>query len=66
MFFVRLPIKTDILTAWLGSASVGVTSDWLGRRRAIAFGCIWGVIGGAIMAGAAHVAMCTSVRTRDV
>ncbi|KAH7193900.1 general substrate transporter [Fusarium flagelliforme] len=43
--------------AWLGSASVGVTSDRLGRRKAIAFGCIWGVIGGAIMAGAAHVAM---------
>ncbi|KAF4339341.1 ascus development 3 [Fusarium beomiforme] len=43
--------------AWLGSASVGITSDRLGRRKAIAFGCIWGVIGGAIMAGAAHVAM---------
>ncbi|KAH7122098.1 general substrate transporter [Dactylonectria estremocensis] len=43
--------------AWLGSASVGITSDWLGRRKAIAFGCIWGVIGGALMAGAAHVAM---------
>ncbi|RTE78994.1 hypothetical protein BHE90_006499 [Fusarium euwallaceae] len=43
--------------AWLGSASVGVTSDRLGRRKAIAFGCIWGVIGGALMAGAAHVAM---------
>ncbi|KZL64237.1 metabolite transport protein, partial [Colletotrichum incanum] len=43
--------------AWLGSASVGVTSDRLGRRRAIAFGCIWGVVGGALMAGAAHVAM---------
>ncbi|KAH9238593.1 hypothetical protein K456DRAFT_1827817 [Colletotrichum gloeosporioides 23] len=43
--------------AWLGSASVGITSDRLGRRRAIAFGCIWGVIGGALMAGAVHVAM---------
>ncbi|KAJ4027851.1 hypothetical protein NW752_000096 [Fusarium irregulare] len=43
--------------AWLGSASVGITSDRLGRRKAIASGCIWGVIGGAIMAGAAHVAM---------
>lgn len=43
--------------AWLGSASVGITSDWLGRRKAIAFGCIWGVMGGALMAGAAHVAM---------
>ncbi|KAK0673560.1 putative high-affinity glucose transporter [Cercophora samala] len=43
--------------AWLGSASVGVTSDRLGRRKAIAFGCIWGVLGGALMAGAAHVAM---------
>ncbi|KAF5713325.1 ascus developmental protein [Fusarium globosum] len=43
--------------AWLGSASVGITSDKLGRRKAIAFGCIWGVIGGAVMAGAAHVAM---------
>nr|CBV37359.1 hexose transporter [Colletotrichum graminicola] len=43
--------------SWLGSASVGITSDRFGRRRAIAFGCIWGVIGGAIMAGAAHVAM---------
>ncbi|GAB1317376.1 Ascus development 3 [Madurella fahalii] len=43
--------------AWLGSASVGVTSDWLGRRKAIAFGCAWGVLGGALMAGAAHVAM---------
>ncbi|KAF4485292.1 High-affinity glucose transporter [Colletotrichum fructicola] len=38
-------------------ASVGITSDRLGRRRAIAFGCIWGVIGGALMAGAVHVAM---------
>jgi MFS family permease len=36
---------------------VGITSDRLGRRRAIAFGCIWGVIGGALMAGAVHVAM---------
>ncbi|KAK4187549.1 putative metabolite transport protein YwtG [Podospora australis] len=43
--------------AWLGSASVGITSDRLGRRKAIAFGCIWGVLGGALMAGAAHVAM---------
>ncbi|KAK4233548.1 general substrate transporter [Achaetomium macrosporum] len=43
--------------AWLGSASVGVTSDRLGRRKAIAFGCAWGVLGGALMAGAAHVAM---------
>lgn len=43
--------------AWLGSASVGVTSDRLGRRKAIAFGCVWGVLGGALMAGAAHVAM---------
>ncbi|KAK4653971.1 hypothetical protein QC762_510240 [Podospora pseudocomata] len=43
--------------AWLGSASVGVTSDRLGRRKAIAFGCIWGVLGGALMAAAAHVAM---------
>ncbi|KAK1573684.1 hexose transporter [Colletotrichum navitas] len=43
--------------SWLGSASVGITSDRFGRRRAIAFGCIWGVIGGAMMAGAAHVAM---------
>jgi hypothetical protein len=50
----------DILTrdiAWLGSASVGVTSDRMGRRKAIAFGCAWGVLGGALMAGAAHVAM---------
>ncbi|SPO06353.1 related to ascus development protein 3 [Cephalotrichum gorgonifer] len=43
--------------AWLGSASVGITSDRLGRRKAIAFGCVWGVIGAALMAGAAHVAM---------
>ncbi|KAK1756455.1 general substrate transporter [Echria macrotheca] len=43
--------------AWLGSASVGITSDRFGRRKAIAFGCIWGVLGGALMAGAAHVAM---------
>ncbi|KAI2608721.1 general substrate transporter, partial [Hypoxylon fragiforme] len=43
--------------AWLGSASVGITSDRFGRRKAIAFGCIWGVIGAALMAGAAHVAM---------
>ncbi|KAK3312540.1 general substrate transporter [Apodospora peruviana] len=43
--------------AWLGSASVGITSDRLGRRKAIAFGCIWGVLGGALMSGAAHVAM---------
>ncbi len=46
-----------IRLAWLGSASVGITSDRLGRRKAIAFGCIWGAIGGALMAGAAHVAM---------
>lgn len=44
--------------AWLGSASVGITSDRMGRRKAIAFGCAWGVLGGALMAGAAHVAMC--------
>lgn len=43
--------------AWLGSASVGITSDRLGRRKAIAFGCAFGVLGGALMAGAAHVAM---------
>ncbi|KAI1411808.1 general substrate transporter [Hypoxylon sp. FL1857] len=43
--------------AWFGSASVGITSDRFGRRRAIAFGCIWGAIGAALMAGAAHVAM---------
>lgn len=43
--------------AWLGSASVGITSDRLGRRKAIAFGCAWGVLGAALMAGAAHVAM---------
>ncbi|KAK0639958.1 general substrate transporter [Cercophora newfieldiana] len=43
--------------AWLGSASVGITSDRLGRRKAIAFGCIWGVLGGALMAGAVHVGM---------
>ncbi|KAK8111399.1 general substrate transporter [Apiospora kogelbergensis] len=43
--------------AWFGSASVGLTSDRFGRRKAILFGCIWGVVGGAIMAGAAHVAM---------
>ncbi|CAI4212812.1 unnamed protein product [Parascedosporium putredinis] len=43
--------------AWLGSACVGYTSDKFGRRKAIAFGCIWGAIGGALMAGAAHVAM---------
>jgi len=36
---------------------VGVTSDRMGRRKAIAFGCAWGVLGGALMAGAAHVAM---------
>jgi len=29
----------------------------MGRRKAIAFGCAWGVLGGALMAGAAHVAM---------
>ncbi|WDK16705.1 hypothetical protein CGRA01v4_07988 [Colletotrichum graminicola] len=56
------PLRGSIVSvyqagAWLGSASVGITSDRFGRRRAIAFGCIWGVIGGAIMAGAAHVAM---------
>ncbi|KAK7953773.1 hypothetical protein PG988_014467 [Apiospora saccharicola] len=28
--------------AWVGSASVGVTSDRFGRRKAILFGCIWG------------------------
>lgn len=50
-------IRLMILLAWLGSASVGVTSDKFGRRKAIAFGCVWGVIGGALMAGAAHVAM---------
>ncbi|KAK2052559.1 general substrate transporter [Colletotrichum caudatum] len=43
--------------AWLGSASFGITSDRFGRRRGIAFGCIWGAVGGALMAGAAHVAM---------
>ncbi|KAJ4416339.1 hypothetical protein N0V85_002321 [Neurospora sp. IMI 360204] len=43
--------------AWLGSASVGITSDRLGRRKAIAFGCAFGVLGGALMTGAAHVAM---------
>ncbi|KAK1779339.1 general substrate transporter [Copromyces sp. CBS 386.78] len=43
--------------AWLGSASVGVTSDRLGRRKAIALGCAFGVLGGALMTGAAHVAM---------
>ncbi|KAL1837791.1 hypothetical protein VTJ49DRAFT_3401 [Mycothermus thermophilus] len=43
--------------AWLGSASVGITSDRLGRRKAISFGCAWGVLGGALMAGAAHVSM---------
>ncbi|KAL7624835.1 hypothetical protein AAE478_004049 [Parahypoxylon ruwenzoriense] len=43
--------------AWLGSASVGITSDKFGRRKAIAFGCIFGAIGGGLMAGAAHVAM---------
>ncbi|KAI5865314.1 general substrate transporter [Durotheca rogersii] len=43
--------------AWLGSALVGVTSDKFGRRKAIAFGCVFGAIGGALMAGAAHVAM---------
>ncbi|KAK8037943.1 general substrate transporter [Apiospora phragmitis] len=43
--------------AWFGSASVGLTSDRFGRRKAILFGCIWGIIGGAVMAGSAHVAM---------
>ncbi|KAK4108313.1 general substrate transporter [Canariomyces notabilis] len=43
--------------AWLGSASVGITSDKLGRRKAIAFGCAWGVLGGVLMAAAVHVAM---------
>lgn len=43
--------------AWLGSASVGITSDKLGRRKAIAFGCAFGIIGAALMAGATHVAM---------
>ncbi|KAI1390625.1 general substrate transporter [Hypoxylon trugodes] len=43
--------------AWLGSASVGYSSDRFGRRKAISFGCIWGAIGAALMAGAAHVAM---------
>ncbi|KAK3389785.1 general substrate transporter [Podospora didyma] len=43
--------------AWLGSASVGFTSDRFGRRKAIAFGCAWGVLGGALMTGAAHVVM---------
>ncbi len=53
--FEQLPNTAEI--AWLGSASVGVTSDRLGRRKAIAFGCAWGVLGAALMAGAAHVAM---------
>ncbi|KAK7935566.1 hypothetical protein PG985_001061 [Apiospora marii] len=48
--------------AWIGSASVGITSDRLGRRKAILFGCIWGVIGAAVMAGAAHVAMLVTGR----
>ncbi|KAH7635938.1 general substrate transporter [Sordaria sp. MPI-SDFR-AT-0083] len=43
--------------AWLGSASVGITSDRLGRRKAIAFGCTCGALGGALMTGAAHVSM---------
>ncbi|KAI1774321.1 general substrate transporter [Hypoxylon cercidicola] len=43
--------------AWFGSASVGITSDRFGRRKAIAFGAIWGAMGAALMAGAAHVAM---------
>lgn len=43
--------------AWLGSASVGITSDRLGRRKAIAFGCAFGVLGGALITSAAHVAM---------
>lgn len=46
-----------LIIAWFGSASVGITSDRFGRRKAIAFGCIWGVIGAVLMAGAAHVAM---------
>lgn len=45
--------------AWLGSASVGFTSDRLGRRKGIAFGCAFGVLGGILMSAAAHVAMCT-------
>ncbi|KAL0470404.1 hypothetical protein QR685DRAFT_587318 [Neurospora intermedia] len=56
------PIRGAIVSiyqagAWLGSASVGITSDRLGRRKAIAFGCAFGVLGGALMTGAAHVAM---------
>nr|CAB91291.2 related to ascus development protein 3 [Neurospora crassa] len=56
------PIRGAIVSvyqagAWLGSASVGITSDRIGRRKAIAFGCVFGVLGGALMTGAAHVAM---------
>lgn len=43
--------------AWLGSASVGFTSDRMGRRKAIAFGCVFGALGGILMTAAAHVAM---------
>ncbi|KAK8034598.1 general substrate transporter, partial [Apiospora rasikravindrae] len=43
--------------AWFGSASVGLTSDRFGRRKAILLGCVWGVVGAAVMTGAAHVAM---------
>ena len=43
--------------AWLGSASVGFTSDRFGRRRAIAFGAAIGVLGGVFMTAAVHVGM---------
>lgn len=55
-YAVLVIVLTSII-AWFGSASVGITSDKFGRRKAIAFGAIWGAVGAALMAGAAHVAM---------
>lgn len=60
MYLATDPYIVLVLTsniAWFGSASVGITSDRFGRRKAIAFGAVWGILGAALMAGAAHVAM---------
>ncbi|ORY79726.1 general substrate transporter [Leucosporidium creatinivorum] len=43
--------------ALLGSLGVGFASDRLGRRRTIFLGSLFGILGGAIMCGAAHIAM---------
>lgn len=45
------------MAAWIGSALVGITSDRLGRKKAVALGAAVGVLGGVLMTAAAHVAM---------